>query len=437
MADTVIVVLGTAVGILALIWIGCLSRTVGDMKYFLSHELKRWLRRNVGSCLPEVCEPKCKCRCAPPATPCTCPRGVIAPNFAEFYADMPSDNVGGIAPGAAIQFPTTGTSVGTIRRDVGTLDTYVLPNIGSYRVDFDATIDRQVTIIIPVINTGLTFIAVIAGTSTNNTGITPITGAVASGAGHTGFPPGTASAFHDGDATYTAAQIALVASILAITSLPPGTNPGDLSNLTLGPGVYDTPAGMTLNTGTLTLSGAGLYVFRAGSTLISGSGTHVVLTNGATPENVFWYAGSSATFGTGSTWQGTVIAVTSITATTGAMFNGPLYAQNGAVTLDTNTGITFLGANDSTSLSSSTLGGQLSVNFSVGLAPNTFTPLNAQTLVGIVNQGQLHGNPIIKTTFANSRIQIINPSAINTLLLTPFAGGEFPVTARLLITQEA
>ena len=63
----------------------------------------------------------------------------------------------------------------------------------------------------------------------------------------------------------------------------------------------------------------------------------VVLTNGAQACNVFWQVGSSATLGTGSSFRGTIIALTSITLTTGANLSGRALARNGAVTTDTNT----------------------------------------------------------------------------------------------------
>ena len=63
-----------------------------------------------------------------------------------------------------------------------------------------------------------------------------------------------------------------------------------------------------------------------------------MLINGASPCNVFWQVGSSATLGTGTSFAGNILALTSITANTGAtVINGGLYARNGAVTLDTNT----------------------------------------------------------------------------------------------------
>jgi Ice-binding-like len=78
-------------------------------------------------------------------------------------------------------------------------------------------------------------------------------------------------------------------------------------------------------------------VFQAGSTLTTGSGSRVVLTGGAQACNVFWQVGSSATIGTDSAFAGTILALTSVTLTTGATLNGRALARNGAVTLDTNT----------------------------------------------------------------------------------------------------
>ena len=108
----------------------------------------------------------------------------------------------------------------------------------------------------------------------------------------------------------------------------------DLSQ-TLTPGVYNfsSEAGLL---GMLTLDGPGEYVFLIGSTLTTASGSTVSLINGADTDNVFFRVGSSATLGTSSQFAGTIIANTSITATTGANIEGRLFALNGAVTLDNN-----------------------------------------------------------------------------------------------------
>lgn len=62
----------------------------------------------------------------------------------------------------------------------------------------------------------------------------------------------------------------------------------------------------------------------------------VNLINGADACNVFWQIGSSATLGTNSIFNGTILALTSITAGSGASIDGRLLARNGAVTLENN-----------------------------------------------------------------------------------------------------
>jgi hypothetical protein len=114
----------------------------------------------------------------------------------------------------------------------------------------------------------------------------------------------------------------------------------DLAGQTLAPGVYNSASSIGLS-GALTLNGGGnpnaIFVFQAGSTLTTGSASQINLINGAQSCNVFWQVGSSATLGTGSTFRGTIIALTSITVTTGVTVDGRVLARNGAVTLDTDT----------------------------------------------------------------------------------------------------
>jgi len=143
---------------------------------------------------------------------------------------------------------------------------------------------------------------------------------------------------HVGDAVALLAHADATKAYAALLAETCGTNlsGSDLGGLTLTPGVYCFDSSAQL-TGTLTLSGNGVYVFQIGSTLTTASNSSVVLTNGALCGNVFWQVGSSATLGTGTIFAGNLIAFTSDTVTTGVSVAGRVFALGAAVTLDTNT----------------------------------------------------------------------------------------------------
>ncbi|MER5647340.1 ice-binding family protein [Streptosporangium sp. NPDC002524] len=195
----------------------------------------------------------------------------------------------------------------------------------------------------PPLGTAANF-AVLAGTTVTNTGPSVITGdlGVSPGTAVTGFPPGVVvGTIHSADAVAAQAQVDLTgaynnAAGQAVTA----TIPTELGGTVRTPGVYDSAAGTFGITGQLTLDGQGdpnaVFIFKTASTLITASASSVNLINGAQACNVFWQVGSSATLGTGSSFAGNILALTSITATTGVNVNGRLLARNGAVTLDTN-----------------------------------------------------------------------------------------------------
>lgn len=145
---------------------------------------------------------------------------------------------------------------------------------------------------------------------------------------------------HAGDAVTQAAKNDLVTAYddavgRAATVTYPAAS--DLGGLTLTPGVHTDSSSFGI-TGTLTLDAQGnsnaVWIFQAGSTLITAAGSAVSLTNGAQARNVFWQVGSSATLGTYSVFRGTILALTDITMTTGAMIEGRTLARKGAVTFD-------------------------------------------------------------------------------------------------------
>jgi hypothetical protein len=182
---------------------------------------------------------------------------------------------------------------------------------------------------------------VLAASTVTNTGPSVINGDVGLSpkTSITGFPPGIINGVtHQTDGVASQAQLDLTTAYNTAASLTPTrVGLGELSGLSLAPGVYAGGA-LTLN-GTLTLAGTdqSVWVFKAVSTLIAGSNSLVTVTGGASACNVFWQVGSSATLGTSATFVGTIMASESITANTAATVTGRLLASNGAVTLDTNT----------------------------------------------------------------------------------------------------
>ena len=184
-----------------------------------------------------------------------------------------------------------------------------------------------------------TVTCVTGGTINADVGVSP-------GTTTTGFPPCTITgATHLGDATAATAQGDLTTAYNALAGLACGTTvtPADLGGRTLAPGVYCTATSLAV-TGTVTLDGQGdanaLFVFQMGSTLTTGTTANIALINGAQAKNVWWQVGSSATLGTGTTFRGNVLALTSITLVDNATMLGRALARTGAVSLGTNNTIT-------------------------------------------------------------------------------------------------
>jgi type VI secretion system secreted protein VgrG len=136
-------------------------------------------------------------------------------------------------------------------------------------------------------------------------------------------------------------DVTIAYDLLAGESFDQDLTGQDLGGKTLVAGVYNYDSSAFL-TGTLTLDAQGnsnaRFVFQIGSTLITSSNSTVNVINFGDSCNVYWQVGSSATLGTGTSFAGHILALTSITLTTGAtIIEGSALARNGAVTLDTNT----------------------------------------------------------------------------------------------------
>jgi ice-binding like protein/putative Ig domain-containing protein len=184
--------------------------------------------------------------------------------------------------------------------------------------------------------------AVLGGTTVTAGGTgTVITGdvGVSPGTSITGFPASATVvppfATHSNDGPAIAAQTSTTALYIDLAARGGATPLGaELGGVVLTPGVYSFSSTANIASGTtLTLTGAGIYIFKVGSAITANVLSSVLLQNGASACNVFWQVTSAATLN-GVTFAGTVVAQAGVTLGVGAALNGrALTTAAGAVTM--------------------------------------------------------------------------------------------------------
>lgn len=109
---------------------------------------------------------------------------------------------------------------------------------------------------------------------------------------------------------------------------------GDVSGMTLYPGVYKWGTGLLISTNII-LSGnsSDVWVFEIAQDLTVANGAKVLLVRGARAKNIFWQVSGKVELGTTSHFEGDVLCQTEINMRTGATINGRLLAQT-AVNID-------------------------------------------------------------------------------------------------------
>jgi Ice-binding-like len=188
---------------------------------------------------------------------------------------------------------------------------------------------------------------VLGGQAVTNTGPSVLYGdlGVSPGTNLSGFgaPAVVNGATHNNDAVAAQAQLDLTNAYNVAAGQPvSGANDltgQDLGGKRLNAGAYRYTSDAQL-TGTLTLDAQGdpnaQFVFQVASALTTASASRVVLINGASPCNVYWQIGSSATLGSTTQFQGNLMALTSISLNNGAVVFGRMLARNGQVSLINN-----------------------------------------------------------------------------------------------------
>jgi hypothetical protein len=196
------------------------------------------------------------------------------------------------------------------------------------------------------LGTAGTFVA-LGGSTVTNTGPSVLNGdlGVAPGTALVGFglPAVVNGATHANDGVAKQAKLDLTTAYNVAAGQPvapandlTGTN---LGNRKLTAGAYRFTSSAQL-TGALTLDAQGdpnaQFVFEIASTLTTASASSVVMVNGASPCNVYWQVGSSATLDTTTAFQGNLMALASISLNNGATVLGRLLARTGQISLINN-----------------------------------------------------------------------------------------------------
>jgi len=125
-------------------------------------------------------------------------------------------------------------------------------------------------------------------------------------------------------------------------TLPDHTNlgtAGDITGLSIAPGLDKWTTAVTIGAAGVTLSGTSssdVWIFQISGTLTLASSAHIILTGGANPANIFWQVAGNVAVGTGASMKGIILGQTLIALNTGASFEGRALAQT-AVTLQSNT----------------------------------------------------------------------------------------------------
>ena len=150
-----------------------------------------------------------------------------------------------------------------------------------------------------------------------------------------GLDQGTALANLLGQPCTSLGAGAITLDSVVIGANPPGTIP---------PGCYSSGGAMNITATTnVTLSGAGVYIFRPGGALNTGANSRVLLAGGACSANVFWAPVGAATIGASAalsptpTFVGNILSAAGITIGHFAHLTGRALAFGGTVTTDANT----------------------------------------------------------------------------------------------------
>ena len=154
---------------------------------------------------------------------------------------------------------------------------------------------------------------------------------------------------HVADSTYNQAGIDQATALTDLNSQPCTTNfpvgaidlGSDVTHGPVGiytPGVYCVTGAVSIGGGsTITLNGAGTYIFRSTGALTTSANSIVTLSGGASACNVWWTPGASTTLGANSNFIGTIIDASGVSIGSTITWSGRALAFGGTVSTSVDT----------------------------------------------------------------------------------------------------
>ncbi len=210
---------------------------------------------------------------------------------------------------------TTVRANGTWRVTAGALsagDHQVIAKVRETNGD-TASASQVLSVVSPVnLGSAATF-SLLASDSVINFGETTISGDMGYGNVRSGFGPGRVDgAIHNADAAFLGASGAFNDAYNDASSRSSTTDVvGDIGGQTFLSGVHHSVQAMSLS-GTVTLDAQedpdAVFIFQTDGSFTAGTGSEVVLVNGADASNVFWVVASGALIGSRSSFVGTILA---------------------------------------------------------------------------------------------------------------------------------
>lgn len=119
-----------------------------------------------------------------------------------------------------------------------------------------------------------------------------------------------------------------------VTSVITELGAGDITGMTLVPGLYKWGTGLLISASGVTLTGGAndTWIFQIGQGMTVADGANIILAGGAQAKNIYWTTASDAVIGSTVHFNGNILSQTKITVNTGATVTGRLLGQT-AVTL--------------------------------------------------------------------------------------------------------